>query len=303
MTAPTIGLISPGDMGHSIGAVLHGHGLRVLTHLGGRSDRSRALASAAGLEDTPSLAALVQEVDVLLSVLVPARALDLAQAVAAALTETGASLLYVDCNAIAPRTVREAEAIITGAGGRFVDAGIIGPPPKNVSGGPTNTRIYASGADAGELTVLNDYGLDIRVVGPEAGQASGLKMCYAALTKGLTALGTELLMAAELMGLSDALRAEQRQSMPQVLAWLEQTTPSMPPKAYRWVGEMEEIATTFADLGLTPNILLGAADMYRMVEATAIGQETPETRDKSRNLDGVITALARELSSPAVPAD
>src|SRR5690606_27172084 len=161
------------------------------------------------------------------------------------------------------------------------------------------SRIYASGADAGDLTVLNDYGLDIRVVGPEAGQASGLKMCYAALTKGLTALGTELLMAAELMGLSEALRAEQRQSMPQVLAWLEQTTPSMPPKAYRWVGEMEEIATTFADLGLTPNILLGAADMYRMVEATAIGQETPETRDKSRNLDGVITALARELSSPA----
>ncbi len=128
-------------------------------------------------------------------------------------------------------------------------------------------------------------------------------MCYAALTKGLTALGTELLIAAELMGLSDALRAEQCHSMPDVLAWLEKTTPSMPPKAYRWVGEMEEIATTFADLGLTPNILLGAADMYRLVETTAIGQETPETRDTSRDLDGVISALARELPNPAVPAD
>jgi 3-hydroxyisobutyrate dehydrogenase-like beta-hydroxyacid dehydrogenase len=256
MTAPTIGLLSPGEMGHTIGGVLRAHGARVLTHLGGRSDRSRALADAAGLEDTPSLAALVTEADILLSVLVPARALEVAETVAGVLAETGADLLYVDCNAIAPRTVRQAETVIIAAGGRFADAGIIGPPPRK----PGNTRIYASGPDAAALAILNEYGLDLRVIGSEAGQASGLKMCYAALTKGLTALGTELLIAARQMGLADALRAEQEQSIPDILAWLDRSIPSMPPKAYRWVGEMEEIAATFADLGLTPNILLGAAD-------------------------------------------
>lgn len=296
MSAPTIGLLSPGDMGHSIGGVLRAHGARVITHLGGRSDRSRALAEAAGIADTPGLADLVQTADILLSVLVPARALDVARTVAAAIDETGSDLLFVDCNAVAPRTVRQAEALILAAGGRFADAGIIGPPPRQ----PGTTRIYASGPDAAGLTILNDYGLDIRVLGTESGQASGLKMCYAALTKGLTALGTELLVAAHQLGLADALRAEQRESIPDVLAWLERSIPSMPPKAYRWVGEMEEIAATFADLGLTPNILLGAADIYRMVETTPIGQESPESRDKTRDLDGVIRALAEELPSPKV---
>ena len=302
MTAPTIGLLSPGDMGHSIGGVLVGHGARVITHLGGRSERSHALAAAAGIEDTPSLAVLVHEADILLSVLVPARALDVARSVADAITTTGANLLYVDCNAVAPRTVRQVEAIITAAGGRFADAGIIGPPPRNTRGQPGATRIYTSGPGAADLAVLNDFGLDLRLIGPEAGQASGLKMCYAALTKGLIALGTELLVAAHQLGLADALRAEQQQSIPDVLAWLERSTPSMPPKAYRWVGEMEEIATTFADLGLTPNILLGAADMYRFVETTPLARESPETRDKDRGLDGVITALAESLAEPAVAA-
>ena len=296
MPVPTIGLLSPGEMGHTIGGVLRGHGAHVLTHLGGRSDRSRALAEAAGIEDTPSLATLVTEVDILLSVLVPARALEVAITIAAVIAETGADPLYVDCNAIAPRTVRQAEAVIRAAGGRFADAGIIGPPPRK----PGTTRIYASGPDAAALTILNDYGLDLRVIGSEAGQASGLKMCYAALTKGLIALGTELLLAAEQMGLADALRAEQQQSIPNVLAWLERSVPSMPPKAYRWVGEMEEIAATFADLGLTPNILLGAADMYRLVEDAPIGRESPETRDKNRGLDGVIAALAESLPNPAI---
>jgi 3-hydroxyisobutyrate dehydrogenase-like beta-hydroxyacid dehydrogenase len=298
MTAPTIGLLSPGEMGHTIGGVLHANGARVLTHLGGRSDRSRGLADAAGIEDTPSLAALVTEADILLSVLVPARALEVAGTVAGVIAETGADLLYVDCNAIAPATVRQAESLVLAAGGRFADAGIIGPPPRT----PGTTRIYASGPDAAALAVLVEDGLDIRVIGSESGQASGLKMCYAALTKGLTALGTELLIAAQQMGLADALRAEQEQSIPDVLAWLDRSIPSMPPKAYRWVGEMEEIAATFADLGLTPNILLGAADIYRMVEDTPIGRESPETRDKSRGLDGTIAALAESLPDPAVPS-
>ena len=295
MSAKTVGLLSPGEMGHTIGGVLHANGLRVLTHLGGRSERSRTLAARAGLEDTASLDELVREADLLLCVLVPARAVAVAEQIAAAIRRTGADILYVDCNAVAPRTVRLAGETIQAAGGRIADAGIIGPPPRK----PGTTKFFASGPGATEFAELSDFGLDVRVIGEEMGQASGLKMCYGALTKGLQALGTELLVAARLLGLDEVLRAEQRESIPDVLSWLERSLPPMPPKAYRWVGEMEEIATTFADLGLTPNILQGAADIYRFVAETPLGKESPETRDPNRGLDGIVAALAEALREPA----
>jgi 3-hydroxyisobutyrate dehydrogenase-like beta-hydroxyacid dehydrogenase len=294
MPITTIGLLSPGDMGHSIGAVLHNHGLRVLTCLADRSERSRALAAEAGIEDVPSLEALVEEADVFLSVLVPAVALETATKVADALRTTGTNLLYIDCNAIAPRTVREIGEVVSAAGGRVADIGIVGAPPRR-----PGTRFYASGPGADEAAGLAEYGLDVRVIGAEMGQASGLKMCYGALTKGVQALGVELLVAARALGLEEALRAEQQHSVPDVLNWLERSVPTMPPKAYRWVGEMEEIATTFADVGLTPLILQGAADLYRFVADTPIGHESPENRDQSRGLDGVIAALADALAAPA----
>lgn len=283
----TIGVLSPGDMGGAIAALLKANGARVLTCLEGRSERTRGLAEQAGCDISESLEELVVEADVLISVLVPARAVEVASSVARAIEATGSDLLYVDANAIAPRTVRDIGEIVGRAGARVADVGIVGAPPRK-----PGTRFYASGPGAEEFAALGAYGLDVRVVGAELGQASGFKMCHAALTKGLTALGVELLLAARLMGLEEALRAEHRESMSGILGWLERQVPSMPPKAYRWVGEMEEIARCFADLGLTPNMLVGAADMYRLVTDTPIGRETPENRDTSRDLDGVIAALA-----------
>ena len=288
----TIGLLSPGDMGHSIGAVLVQNGLEVLTCLDGRSERTHGLAREAGIEDAGTLEALVEASDVLLSVLVPARATEVAVRVAAAMQATGSNLLYVDLNAIAPQTVQTISEIVTSAGGRFADGGIVGPPPRR-----PGTRFYTSGPGAEEFAQLRDYGLDVRVLAGDVGQASGMKMCYGALTKGMQALGTELLLAAKLMGLEDDLREEQLGSMQMVREWIENAIPTMPPKAYRWVGEMEEIAATFEHLGLTPHIFQGAADMYRLVENTAIGKETPENRDRSRDGMGVIAALAEEVDN------
>ena len=135
----TVGLLSPGDMGQAIGGVLRANGLHVLTCLQGRSERTRGLAAAAEFDDAPDLESLVRDADILLCVLVPARAVEVAGQVAAALGATGADLLYVDCNAIAPRTVREVGQIVAGAGGRVADIGIIGSPPR----GTTATRFYA----------------------------------------------------------------------------------------------------------------------------------------------------------------
>jgi 3-hydroxyisobutyrate dehydrogenase-like beta-hydroxyacid dehydrogenase len=269
----------------------------VVTCLQRRSARTRELAIEAGIEDLPSLEALVTESDAILSILVPGAARSIAEQVAGAIRATGADVLYVDCNAIAPSTVRAVAETITQAGGRVADAGIIGPPPNR----PGN-RFYTSGPGAADFATLNQYGLNIRVLPGEIGQASGLKVCYAALTKGLQALGLELLVAAEMMGLHDALTSEQAESMSAIRGYLERITPTMPPKAHRWVSEMEEISQAFADLGMTPRLFQGVADMYRLVATTPIGHETPEDRDTSRDANGVFAAIAEALSTPAQPS-
>jgi 3-hydroxyisobutyrate dehydrogenase-like beta-hydroxyacid dehydrogenase len=295
----TVAVMSPGDMGHAIGRTLREGGLRVITSLEGRSARTAALAAEAGIEGVPDDATLVREADVLLAVLVPAAAPSLGERIVRALEATGSTLLYADLNAISPRTVQGIGRRLEAAGARFVDGGIIGGPPQPGRGGP---RIYASGADAPELAALSRGGLDVRVLGGEIGAASGLKMCYAAMTKGLTALATELLVAAEVMGLAVPLRAELEGSQGALWASLGRGIPGMPPKAYRWVGEMEEIAATFADLGLTPRILQGAAEMYRFVEQTPLGEETPETRRLGTSLEEVVQILASRAREATLPA-
>jgi 3-hydroxyisobutyrate dehydrogenase-like beta-hydroxyacid dehydrogenase len=258
-TIRAVGILSPGEMGSGVGEVLHQHGLRVLTCLAGRSVSSRERAARAGFEETPNLEALVQRCDMLLSIVPPAVAGAVADQVAAAVRASGADLLYADCNAVAPSTSRGIARTVTDAGARFADAGIIGPPPTR----PGN-RIFASGPGAREFAALGDFGLDIRVLDGDVGQASGLKMCYAAMTKGLQALGAELLVAARLMSVEDQLRAEQNEGadLAAVRRFVERALPGMPPKAYRWIGEMEEIARCFDDLGLPGRLMLGAADVY-----------------------------------------
>ena len=171
---PTIAIMFPGDMGHAVGSVLRRGGLRVITRIDGRSERTRALAARAGIEGVADDAALLRQADVVLSILVPAAAPTLAERIARAVRASGATPLYVDCNAIAPQTTRRIAEIIEGAGARFVDAGIIGPPPKP---GAASTRFYASGREAAAFARLGEFGLDVRVVGDEPGQASAVKMC------------------------------------------------------------------------------------------------------------------------------
>jgi 3-hydroxyisobutyrate dehydrogenase-like beta-hydroxyacid dehydrogenase len=290
MTEPKIGILSPGDMGHTVGRVLISNGLEVFTCLVGRSQRTRRLSDIAGILDLPSYQDLVEKVDILLSILVPAEAKNAAGRTAQALVVTGAELAYVDCNAVAPGTACEIGEIITTAGGCFVDASIIGPPPRK----PDLTRFYASGPSAAQFEVLNQYGLKVILIGDEVGQASAIKMCYASLTKGLTALCTELLTAAEALNVSDALKKEFQQSQPVLFERMERGLPRMPPKSRRFVGEMEEIAKTFGSVGLTAKILEGAADMYRFVGGTPLADRAPEDVDLP-DLGDLIISLTRHL--------
>jgi 3-hydroxyisobutyrate dehydrogenase-like beta-hydroxyacid dehydrogenase len=301
MRLKTVGILSPGDMGHTVGQVLGSHGLRVITCLQGRSARTRSLAARARIADVPTYRALVSEADILLSILVPAQAKQAAQAVAQAMSETGTDLVYADCNAIAPQTARQAGEVIAQAGGRFVDASIIGPPPRREG----VTRFYASGPHASAFEELSQFGLDIIVLGEQVGRASAIKMCYAALTKGLAALCTELLTAAEILGVSQALKREFQLSQTVLYERMERGLPRIPMKSRRWVGEMEEIAQTFERVGLTPKMLAGAADMYRFVGATDLAERTPEDTDPLPTLAQVLSVLAGRLAeiTEAGPTD
>ena len=294
MNIQTVGIISPGEMGYAIGAVLYQHGMRVITNLQGRSPHTVDRAKAAGISDVSDDERLVREADALLSLLPPDRAYGLAERMAVALRKTGATLLYADCNAIAPRTALALDQLLTEAGASFVDIGIIGGPPQPAGEGP---HLYASGSHAEEIALLRTYGLDVRVLGPSSGQASGLKMCYASLTKGLTALATEALVAGRVLGLQDVLLAE-FQELP-LFRTIERSIPGMPPKAYRWVGEMQEIARTFSDLALPPQMPEGAASLYRFIEGTVLGAEISGQRRHGQTLEDVASILAAALVEQA----
>jgi 3-hydroxyisobutyrate dehydrogenase-like beta-hydroxyacid dehydrogenase len=296
MLIQTVGILSPGDMGQAIATVLLQHQLQVVAALNNRSNRTRFLAIEAGIQDVGSLERLVSESDLILSVLVPSVAVQVAHQVAEAIANVGKPILYADCNAIAPHKAIAIDHLIRDAGGQFVDAAIIGPPPRV----PNRTRIYAAGEQAEAFAHLQNYGLDVRVIGNQVGQASGLKMCYAALTKGLTALGTELLIAAHRLGLEEPLWQELNTSQQELLAILSRSIPGMTPKAHRWIGEMLEIADTFGQVELTERTFQGAADIYQLVKQTSLGQETPEERDPSRALRDVIAILEQESRAQSV---
>ena len=291
MPLRTVGILSPGDMGHTVGRVLGEHGLRVIACIQGRSRRTQALAKSANIIAVPTYRQLAIEADLILSILVPAQAKAAAEGIAEALGETNTELVYADCNAIAPQTVRQIDEIITATGGTFVDASIIGPPPKNEGA----TRFYASGGDLRIFQELSRFGLDIRPLGAEIGLASSIKMCYASMTKGLTALCTELLTAAEILGVSEALGEEFKLSQSALYERMERSLPSMPPKSRRWIGEMEEISATFEHVGLTPRILAGAADIYRFVGESHLADLSPEDAESYPTLGEMISVLAEHL--------
>jgi 3-hydroxyisobutyrate dehydrogenase-like beta-hydroxyacid dehydrogenase len=288
----SVGLMSPGDMGQALAIQIQEKGLNVYTALEHRSERTRTLAREAGLTDVGTIARLVAECDVVLSVLNPGAALDFAGEVANALRATGSHTLIVDCNAIAPGTVREIADVIEGAGGRFLDAGIIGPPPR----GNAKTNLYVSGPGAADLEQLAGPQVVVHVISDRIADASALKMCYGALNKGTQALCLDVLIAAQRLGVDGILEQQLRQSQAALYDWALGQFPIMPPKAYRWVPEMLEISKTLGGAGVTPKMFQGAADIYRFVAGTSLGKESPENRDKMRQGKDVVRLLAQERS-------
>jgi len=265
----TIAIIAPGEMGSAVGRRLAERGARVITTLAGRSPASVARAERAGFAVVAGLDQIAAAADFILSIVPPGAALGLAEQWAPVLTRAPRKPLYVDCNAVSPETARRIGDMLVSTGSPYVDAGIIGPPPA----ASLRTVFYASGEAAPKLERLNELGLVVRVLDAPIGAASALKMSYAGITKGLTGLGAAMMLGATRSGADAALVRELTESQPQLVAWLARQVPSMYPKAYRWVAEMEEIAAFAAADPAAAQIYQGLARLYeRLATAAAEGE-------------------------------
>ena len=269
-----IAILMPGDMGHGCATVFRQHGMRVITCLNGRSQRTRALAKKAGLEDMPTLGDVMQTADLILSILPPEYAVQQAQEAATAMKATKAYPDYVDCNAISPTTAKKVASAFDYMPVNFIDGGLIGLNPVKENEG---TRLYVSGKATTLVRQLDGRGLVVRDLGGEIGRASAMKMVYASSTKGAFTLFAAVAVMAELTGLRDELFQELSESQPNTLASIERMLPRIPLDANRWIFEMDEIASTYESLGVTSHFHKGAGDIMQLANRTPLATRTRET--------------------------
>jgi L-threonate 2-dehydrogenase len=278
-----VGVIAQGMMGAGVGRRLHETGATVRTLLSGRSAKSAERARAAGMEPAADEHTLLAGCDVFLSILPPGEAASLARHLAPALKALDRKPVYVDCNAVSPQTAIRIGEIIAPTGADFVDGGIIGGPPRP-GYSPT---IYASGPTAGQTAVLRDWGIDWRVIDGPIGAASALKMSYAGITKGTTAIASAMLLGAARFGCGEALIAELTESQPEMLARFRQGIPRMYDKAYRWVAEMEEISDFLEQNPPSRDIYAAIARLYGYL-AAAEAEKEPGPDNAVHTLDRVL---------------
>jgi L-threonate 2-dehydrogenase len=280
--SPIVTVIAAGSMGAGVGRRLADNGAAVRTSLAGRSAESARRARAANMIDCPDEELV--NTDFILSIVPPGDAVALAQRLAPHLTRAARKPIYVDCNAVNPHTVERIAATIAASATPFVDAGIIGGPPAPGGKGPA---IYVSGNEANRLQPLAASGLDVRVLDGPIGAASALKMSYAGITKGFTALVAMMLLAACRQGTAADVHAELAASQPELLAWLTRQVPKMFPKAYRWVAEMQEIAGFVGEDPCANEAFRAFAELYERLARDHAGER--------RETGALANLLAREV--------
>jgi 3-hydroxyisobutyrate dehydrogenase-like beta-hydroxyacid dehydrogenase len=246
-------------MGASIGAALRGAGHAVSWASEGRSPATQTRAEAVGLEDAGSLEDALSNAEVVFSVCPPHAAVELARAVA----QLGFRGVFVDANAVSPRTALEVAEVVTRVGGVYVDGGIIGPPVRQRG----DTRLYLSGARGEEIAALfHGTALEAIPLDGAVTASSALKMAYAAWTKGSAALLLVTRALARAAQVDAALEAEWRRSLPELPERLERAASSGAKKGWRWNGEMLEVASSFEQYDLPNGFHRAAAEVFERLE-------------------------------------
>ncbi len=281
---PIVAIVAQGMMGAGIARRLTENGVEVRTSLAGRGAGSARRAAEAGMRDVPE--AQLAEADFFLSVVPPGDALALVQRLAPAFTASNRKPVYVDCNAVNTKTAARIAAAVGETGAPFVDGGIIGGPPKPLAQDPKDAgpRLYVAGPNARRVAALREYGLDVRVLNGPSDAASALKMSYAGITKGFTAMASVMLLASVRGGTAADLYAELADSQKALLGWLSGSIPRMYDKAYRWVAEMEEISGFVGEGTTDAQVHAAFARFYERIAADHAGPKA-ETAALSAFLD------------------
>ena len=271
-----VGILHPGEMGISVAASAKNSGCDVFWVSNGRSAATRERAAKFGLREVQTVEKLCAECPIILSVCPP----HAAESVADEVLEAGYDGLFVDANAIAPKRAIQIGNTMTKGGVSFVDGGIIGFPAWKKH----TTCLYLSGERASEVAACFLTGpLDTKILGPEIGKASALKMCYAANTKGTVALLAGILATAETLGVRDALFDQWRSEEPALPDLILKRIQNNAPKAWRFVAEMKEISKTFSDARSPGGFHLAAADIYERL--------SPFKDSKTPTLEEILAAL------------
>jgi 3-hydroxyisobutyrate dehydrogenase-like beta-hydroxyacid dehydrogenase len=278
----TIGILHPGAMGISVAASALQTGHQVCYASEGRSDATQARASEHDLRDLGTLAELCRNCAIIISVCPPHAAEDVAQQV----VHHGFNDLYLDANAISPQGTQRIGEMLTSAGITFVDGGIVGGPAWD-SG---ETWLYLSGPETEAKRIADCFSeglLETSIIGEEVGKASALKMCYASYTKGTTALLTSILALSEEQGVRSELMAQWERDWPDMPAQTESRARRVTAKAWRFAGEMDEIASTFESADLHGGFHRAAGEVFRRLADFKDAEELPE-------LDKVLAALLKK---------
>jgi len=272
MFPETIGILHPGAMGIYVAASALRSGHQVCYASEGRSDSTQRRASEHNLHDLGTLAEICQACSIIISVCPPHAAEDVAQQV----VSHGFKGIYLDANAISPQKAQCIGKMLSDAGITFVDGGIIGGPAWT----PGETWLYLSGEEARRIADCFTAGpMETSIIGDEIGKASALKMCYAAYTKGTTALLTSILALAEASGMRAELSAQWERDEPGFSQQAEHRARNVTTKAWRFAGEMEEIASTFESAGLPGGFHAAAGEVYRRLAGFKDAGELPELKD------------------------
>jgi 3-hydroxyisobutyrate dehydrogenase-like beta-hydroxyacid dehydrogenase len=271
-TMEHVGILHPGAMGTCVAATVRNAGHHLWWVPEGRSRITRDRADEFGFRPVASLTELAARCPILISVCPPHAAEELALAV----VEAGFNGLFVDANAISPRRARRIGDVLRSAGVVFVDGGITGLPAWE----PGRTRIYLSGPRAREVAALFGAGpLEAKCLDAEIGRASALKMCYAGNSKGTRALLLAVLATAEALGVREDLEAELELEQGGQAKEIVRRVRATSPKAWRWTGEMEEIAVTFGDAGLPRGFHEASREVYRRLSGFKDAADLPEIEE------------------------
>ncbi|MCJ1478422.1 hypothetical protein MMC13_007102 [Lambiella insularis] len=328
----TIGILSIGDMGLGIAKLLIANNYRVVTNASDRSLDTNNRARSNHVELLPTDTALVAESDYILSVVPPRDASLIATRVQAAFKSlrTDSPLYFLDLNAVSPSTSQDIAARLSSCSGlRFLDGGIIGGPPRLSSPTDPSSCAYKPSIVVSGPHSLRDAPrsglhladvLNLKHIAQEIGPASGLKMCFAAMSKGFTAIAIQSFTTAERLGVLPELQAHLEQYNARAGDAAAKGLVGMPPKAYRWVAEMEEIAITMerfggfrsrtARDGMETNkdssvgapgrggdLFRGVSDVFRFVaDDTELGTEKTESRKKGITAEDVAALCAEAMN-------